>query len=321
MSKRRRTRASAAAPRRRRSASLDARVSKKSKPGKSAPRTRSRRGTSAKTTSIAVLRRELDEARAQQAATAEVLKVISRSTFDLKAVLGTIVQTAARLCDADIANIWRPRGTRFHLAAGYGVIGKQKQALKNKEYLESISLEPGRGSIVGRTLLEGRTVHVPDLQADPEYDLGGVKALGDYRTTLGVPLLREGIPIGVLFLTRTRVDPFTQQQIDLVATFADQAVIAIENVRLFDKGQARTRDLTEALEQQTATAEVLRVISSSPGELERVFAAMLANATRLCEASYGVMWLREGDGFRSAALHGPLPPSYVERWRSGTLVH
>ena len=131
---------------------------------------------------------------------------------------------------------------------------------------------------------------------------------------LGVPLLREGLPIGVMVLQRKAVRPFTDKQIELVTTFADQAVIAIENVRLFDEVQARTRDLTEALEQQTATSEVLRVISSSPGELEPVFQAMLANATRICEAKFGTLWLREGDAFRAVALHNA-PPAYAEARR------
>jgi GAF domain-containing protein len=136
---------------------------------------------------------------------------------------------------------------------------------------------------------------------------------------LGVPLLREGSPVGVLILQRKKIEPFTEQQIGLVTTFADQAVIAIENVRLFDEVQARTAELSESLEQQTATSEVLRVISSSPGELEPVFSAMLANASRLCEASYGLMYLCEGDALRIAALHGELPETFKEQWRSGTL--
>ena len=122
---------------------------------------------------------------------------------------------------------------------------------------------------------------------------------------LGVPLVREGSCIGVMGITRQMPQPFTAKQIELANTFANQAVIAIENVRLFEAEQKRSRELSESLEQQTATSEVLQVISSSPGELEPVFAAMLANAARLCTASYGVMWLREGDAFRSAALHGP----------------
>jgi two-component system, NtrC family, sensor kinase len=133
-------------------------------------------------------------------------------------------------------------------------------------------------------------------------------------------LLREGVAVGTIQLRRTEVNPFTDKQMALLETFADQAVIAIENARLLNELRQRTNDLSESLEQQTATSEVLRVISSSPGELEPVFAAMLANAARLCTASYGVMWLREG-GFRSAALHGPLPAAYLERWRSGTVVH
>src|SRR5262249_2465563 len=136
--------------------------------------------------------------------------------------------------------------------------------------------------------------------------------LGGFRTLLGVPLLREGIPIGVIVVQRKIVRPFTDKQIELATTFADQAVIAIENVRLFDEVQARTRELSDSLEQQTATSEVLQVISSSPGELEPVFQAMLENAVRVCEAKFGILWLREGDGFRSVALHN-LPPAYAEQ--------
>src|SRR5262249_50617926 len=160
-----------------------------------------------------------------------------------------------------------------------------------------------RGSVVGRTALEGRVVHIADVLADAEYTYFENQKIAGYRTALGAPLLREGNVLGVIFVGRTVVQPFTEKQIALVATFGDQAVIAIENVRLFDEVQARTRDLTEALEEQTANSEVLHVISSSSGELQPVFDAMLANATRICEAKFGTLYLRDGDGFHAASLH------------------
>ena len=161
-------------------------------------------------------------------------------------------------------------------------------------------------------------VHIPDVLADPEYHQPEPQTLGRFRTMLGVPLLREGVSIGAMTVTRSVVQPFTDKQIELLTTFADQAVIAIENVRLFDEVQARTKELTESLEQQTATSEVLQVISSSPGELEPVFNAMLESATRICEAQFGNLFLREGNRVRAVAVTGE--PSYVAIWRQNPTI-
>ena len=248
---------------------------------------------------------ELRESLQQQTATADVLKVISRSTFDLQAVLDTLVQSAARLCEADTVNIGRPNGENYYFEANYGF---------SREYAEFVANHPpgiDRGTAAGRVLLERKIVHLPDVLADPEYTYRAGQKIGGFRTLLGVPLLREGSPIGFIALGRNSVRPFTDRQIELVTTFADQAVIAIENVRLFEDVQKRTAELSEALEQQTATAEVLGVISSTPGELSPVFEAMLENATRICEANFGVLFRYDGDAFNPAALLG-VPPAYED---------
>ena len=265
---------------------------------------------------LAEAQKHLTEALQQQTATADVLKVISRSTFDLKAVLATLIESAARLCDAQMSAVTSPQqGDTYYYVASYGF------PTGYDDYMKAMPHARGRGTVVGRTLLEGNVVHIHDALADPEYQALEAQKIAAFRTLLGVPLIREGVPIAVMVLARKAVSPFTNRQIDLVSTFADQAVIAIENVRLFEAEQARTRELSEALEQQTATSDVLRIISSSPSELEPVFRALLANATRLCEASYGALWLCEGDGYRTAALHGPLPEAYLEQLRPGTVYH
>jgi GAF domain-containing protein len=251
---------------------------------------------------------DLTESLEQQTATSDVLKVISRSTFDLQAVLDTLVESAASLCRADRAAIRLMRDGFFHHVASYGFASGQREYM----IAHPVPDKPDRANLVGRVIDEGKLVQIEDTKADLEFKLTNVRSgFADVRTGLGVPLLREGKLIGLLILTRQTVARFTEKQIDLVGTFADQAVIAIENVRLFEAEQRRTRELSESLEQQTATSEVLRVISSSPGELAPVFQAILENATRICEAKFGGLALKEGDAFRHVALHNA-PPAYIE---------
>ena len=254
---------------------------------------------------------DLTVALEQQTATSEVLKVISSSPGDLEPVFNTMLANATRICAAKIGILFRYEDGAYTAMATLGVTPAYA------EYLNRGAIRPGPTTGLGRVASSKQTAHIIDTQAEGAYaDREPLRVataeLGGARTLLNVPMLKEGVLVGAIGIYRQEVRPFTDKQIELVTNFAAQAVIAIENTRLL-------KELWESLQQQTATADVLKAIAGSGGELALVFETMLENAVRICEASYGNMWLCEGEDFRTAALHGPLPPTFVEKWRSGTL--
>jgi len=263
-------------------------------------------------TKVAQLTRELNEAREQQMATNELLKVISRSAFDLQPMFDTMAENAVRLCEAERAFIFRFDGELLRAVASYNA------GAELKKFVNQNPIFPGRQSISARAALERRTVHVTHIQNDPDYAYA-VRDVELIRTILSVPMLKGDDLVGIITIYKLEVKPFTDKQVALVETFADQAVIAIENVRLFEEVQARTRDLTESLQQQTATADVLKVISSSAGELGPVFQSLLENAVRICGAKFGNLYLSEGDALRAVAFHDA-PQAYVEERRRNPVL-
>ncbi len=261
---------------------------------------------------IADLKRRLDELIAQQAATADVLKVISRSTFDLQTVLETLITSAVELCGANRGSIFLREGELFPLKAASST---------TPEFLQYWAANPpkaGRGSATSRVIASGKVEVIPDVLEDPDMEMPA-GSLIRIRAALGVPMLRNNKVEGVLVLTRPEPGPFTKSQIDLLQTFADQAMIAIENVRLFDEVQAKTTDLQELLQHQTATSEVLQVINRSPGELNPVFQTILSSATRICDAQFGLLLLYEDDGFRCASMFN-LPPAFAETFLRNPVI-
>jgi transcriptional regulator with GAF, ATPase, and Fis domain len=274
--------------------------------------------------SVAALQRELDrrtaerdEALAQQTATSEILSVISRSPTDVQPVFDAIVGSAGRVCEAEFSAVARFENGLFHLVAIHSMSPEETAAFHSL-----FPRPPARNFVIGRAFLDGRPVHFEDVLTEPDYDtrtLGLLQSVANYRSFLGVPILREGIPIGVIGCGRREVKPFTATQIKLLETFADQAAIAIENVRLFGELDTRNRDLGEALEQQTATAEVLQVINSSPGNLAPVFESILEKAHGLCGVAFGSLQIYDGEKFRAVATHG-LPEPFAEWLRRATRV-
>jgi GAF domain-containing protein len=267
---------------------------------------------------LARAQRERDEALEQQTATAGVLRVISSSPGDLKPVFQAMLENATRICEAKFGILWLRAGDGFRSVALHNV----PPAYAEQRQREPV-IRPGPGTGLGRVAKTKQVIHVADVRAEAAYierDPLRVSTveLGGYRTVLDVPMLKDNELIGIITIYRQEVRPFTDRQIELVKSFAAQAVIAIENTRLLNELRQRTTDLSDALEQQTATSEVLGVISSSPGDLEPVFQAVLENATRICQAKFGLLYLCDGETFRAAAFHNA-PPAFVEQRRRGPI--
>ena len=256
---------------------------------------------------------ELRESLQQQTATADVLKVISQSPFDLQAVLDTLAESAVGLCEADVAMIRRRAADSYPIAATFGLSREQR------DHMERYPPRADRGSVFGRALIDGRTIHVPDVLADPEFCRPQAPAVIGVRAILGVPLVREGVVVGALSVIRTQPRPFTLKQIELVETFADQAVIAIENVRLFEEVQARTTELSAALDQQTATADVLKVISRSAFDLQTVLQTLIELAGRLCRADRAAIRLARAGAYHCVAIFG-FPPAHVDYMKAHPII-
>jgi transcriptional regulator with GAF, ATPase, and Fis domain len=260
---------------------------------------------------LAARERELAEALERQTATSEVLTVISSSPGDLEPVFQAMLTNATRICEAKCGALYLSEGDAVRMVATSGVSPQVDEELRSAGLRR-----PGPRTALGRVIATKHTAHVADalnepgfFDIKPGFSRPQLSLVAGARTLVAVPMLKEGALVGAIVIYRQEVRPFTDKQIALLTSFADQAVIAIENARLFDEVQARTRDLTESLEQQTATSEVLQVISSSPGELEQVFRSMLENAVRICEAKFGVLFRHEGGRFRAAAWLG-VPSTY-----------
>jgi len=246
--------------------------------------------------------RELAEALEQQAATDEVLRVISTSPTDVQPVFDAIAESAVRLCRGQFSFVARFDNNLLRFGACHGLTPEGLEAFQRV-----FPRPAGEDTAAGRAILRRAIVQIPDVLADRDYGVLGLAQVVKYRSILAVPMLRDGHPIGTIAVPRAQVGPFSQGQIALLQTFADQAVIAIENVRLFDDVKARTRELSESLQQQTATADVLKVISRSTFDLQAVLDTLVESAARLCDAYDALILLREDESLVFGAHHGPIP--------------